>query len=545
MFLKQMDNYFSLYPLITVEEKIAILKSSFDVHTFTILQHIAIPADKLNDYDFLKQACIERFGEATSASERRLQFKTEKQSDSQTFDQFYEHLVKIATRAFAATRDQKEVDNDILDQFIGGMNSKYKTIKADIAKFPPKDSRDALATAKRLLAAQRYTEATTDDTSTKASTTPTTLVTTYAPGWSRGRSRGYRSTRGVPSSRTPEGRVICYNCGKPNHISAHCPEPPSTSRYSYQRGRGNSSTFRRPYGHQYGSSLPSQSLPPYPSRHEYGSRETSPYPVRASALSSSPRRNDSFPSYRGTPDREYDSRRNTEYEQVPYRNRRDDELWSMRDHDIESSYNSRERGRAQPERSNDSISSRSNQRRQSSTKTRSPQVIGNVNEGESKCMYVRGYVNNVLSYVMIDTGSTVNIVSKKFLDELNAVEPVQLMPHDGNVYGIADDACTVIGTAKLTIVLCNQDDNSTRNTFTAKCLVCDNIRMECLLGLDFLLTYAAKIDLPARSLVLTNNFTTTKHELVKNTYQALPVSVFVVGEHIIQPEFTMLYHLLY
>jgi hypothetical protein len=109
MFLKQMDNYFSLYPLITVEENIAILKSSFDVHTFTILQHIAIPADKLNDYDFLKQACIERFGEATSASERRLQFKTEKQSDSQTFDQFYEHLVKIATRAFAATRDQKEV----------------------------------------------------------------------------------------------------------------------------------------------------------------------------------------------------------------------------------------------------------------------------------------------------------------------------------------------------------------------------------------------------------------------------------------------------
>jgi hypothetical protein len=94
--------------------------------------------------------------------------------------------------------------------------------------------------------------------------------------------------------------------------------------------------------------------------------------------------------------------------------------------------------------------------------------------------------NNVLSYVMIDTGSTVNIVSKKFLDELNAVEPVQLMPHNGNVYGIADDACTVIGTAKLTIVLCNQDDNSTRNTFTAKCLVCENIRMECLLGLDAL-----------------------------------------------------------
>lgn len=72
-----MNYYFSLHPLITVDEKFAILKSSFDVHTFTILQHIAISADKSNDYNFLKQACIERFGEATSESERCLQFKIE------------------------------------------------------------------------------------------------------------------------------------------------------------------------------------------------------------------------------------------------------------------------------------------------------------------------------------------------------------------------------------------------------------------------------------------------------------------------------------
>lgn len=67
---------------------------------------------------------FERFSKATSVSERRLQFKIEMQSGSQTFDQFYENLAKITTRAFAATRYQKEVDNDTSDQFIGRLNAK-------------------------------------------------------------------------------------------------------------------------------------------------------------------------------------------------------------------------------------------------------------------------------------------------------------------------------------------------------------------------------------------------------------------------------------
>lgn len=257
--LKQMDNYFDLYPTLPAEEKIAILKFSFDVTTFSILQHIKIPAEKKADYDYLRQACIDRFEESTSARKRRLQFKIEKQVENQTFDQYFEFLLKAATRAFPTTRDPKEVDDDVTDQFIAGLLPSYAYVKEELSKYPPKDSRDALATAKRLLAARRYavtTTATEAETLISTSATNSTLVTTYSPGWSQGRSRGYRATPGAPPFRTPESRIVCYNCGEPNHIAAHCPEPHIASRYNVQPGHDGNGRNQDFY-------QPSQSFPPY------------------------------------------------------------------------------------------------------------------------------------------------------------------------------------------------------------------------------------------------------------------------------------------
>ena len=86
-----------------------------------------------------------------------MQFRNERQGED-TLDQFYERLLKAATKAYPDIIDESQMDANLCDQLIFGL--KDTGIKQKLLEMPPANSREALATAKRLLAAKRYSSTT-------------------------------------------------------------------------------------------------------------------------------------------------------------------------------------------------------------------------------------------------------------------------------------------------------------------------------------------------------------------------------------------------
>ena len=256
VFLKKLDNYFDMFASLTDKQKIKMLKSSLDDVTFEIVTHLPVPQEYTDDYSYMKKLCKQRFEPATSVNERRLQFRNERQGED-TLDQFYERLLKAATKAYPDIIDESQMDANLCDQLIFGL--KDTGIKQKLLEMPPANSREALATAKRLLAAKRYSS-----TTQKIEDTEELSTVNYVHSrGQRGQRRGYRS-------RTYDGKPICFRCGGVNHMQANCTASIGTWRnrqqFTYQRGRSapfrsRSGSFDRFGIHSYDgprSSAPSQ-----------------------------------------------------------------------------------------------------------------------------------------------------------------------------------------------------------------------------------------------------------------------------------------------
>ena len=69
-------------------------------------------------------------------------------------DQFFECLLKAATKAYPDIIDKSQMDANLYDQLI--FDLKDTIIKQKLLEMPPANSREALAAAKKLLAAKRY-----------------------------------------------------------------------------------------------------------------------------------------------------------------------------------------------------------------------------------------------------------------------------------------------------------------------------------------------------------------------------------------------------
>ena len=94
---------------------------------------------------------------------RRLQFSGIKQTELEDLDAFYERLLLAASKAFPEVEDMDELDLQISEQMIYGLHDAY--LKQRLLESPPKNSREILMTAKRLLAAKRYNNTTASATS--------------------------------------------------------------------------------------------------------------------------------------------------------------------------------------------------------------------------------------------------------------------------------------------------------------------------------------------------------------------------------------------
>ena len=207
IFISRLDNYFKLCSNLNDELKIAILLQQFDESAFQIFQHAVIPdVDKLN-YDRYIVHVRDRFGPKESEQELRLIFRSTRQSSTQSFDEYYESLVRMAQKAFPR-QNADVIDGQLTDQFVQGLHN--SNVRVRLIEQAPRDSQEALTLAKRFHAAQTYAS---------RCESPETEVKVRAASVSYrrpGRPWGSNATR------TSDGKPICWLCGKIGHMSYRC-----------------------------------------------------------------------------------------------------------------------------------------------------------------------------------------------------------------------------------------------------------------------------------------------------------------------------------
>lgn len=240
-FFKRLETYFALSPMCDDIYKINMLQMALDEFAHDIATNINIPDEHAADYDYYKKAYVERFEPPTSTCERRRSFRQLSQGQL-SIDEYYDVVRKAASQAFKG-EDSAEVDRLIAEQMAYGLVDPY--IKRRLLESETDSTKEVIKAVKLMTSVQSLTQdtavlSTTPKTSTASPTGKENTVaasTSYEPRQGRRRERsagrgwGGRGPNSRPS-RTPDGKPICYNCGKANHIAAHC-----RSRSRSQRDR--------------------------------------------------------------------------------------------------------------------------------------------------------------------------------------------------------------------------------------------------------------------------------------------------------------------
>ncbi len=157
--------------------------------------------------------------------------------------------------------------------------------------------------------------------------------------------------------------------------------------------------------------------------------------------------------------------------------------------------------------------------------------MGDGNVNDSNKMYVRGYVNNILTYMLVDTGSSLSIMNKYIFDDINLANNIKLEPRTGNLHGIDNGSVKVLGIAQnLSVRVCTSEQGKPYATFTDSFVVCEGIAVECLLGTNFQRRYGAVIDTQRDVMSLTNAAQISTHAIVSNSYNTTPVPVYITDE---------------
>jgi hypothetical protein len=473
------------------EQKITLLFSALDEVTFEIVQHLPVPVEGIADYAYYRKVVKDRFEPVSTVNERRLHFRNERQVRNESYDSYYERLLLASEKAYP-NEDVNIVDSNICDQFIAGISD--QGIKIKLLEQPPKDSRDALASAKRIHAAQQYGRV----INQHATTETFTIDFNRGRGSSRGRFNqfaGYGRNNSSMPSRTPDGRPICFKCRKPNHLSQHCKarldrSPPSfdnESQKCFRCGRA---------GHIANQCRISQERLPSSISSRIRSRETSPV-MKSFKRSQSPQssfrsrsQRDSYATSLSPPRVRFDDNQTQSASKGQYRD----------DH-------------CKPNKNKKQVQS-----------TRENYLVGNVCNYRGNHIYVRGYINECLNYMIVDTGSVVSLISKNLFDKINSENLLLVEPMQDNLRGVTNDAINIIGAVNISVRLVGGSNCILSNEF----LIADGIAPECLLGLNFLNKYNAKIDMTNKKLIINSYDQTFKHNLVNKPYNDMPVPVYLV-----------------
>ena len=85
--------------------------------------------------------------------EFRLNFRLTRQSSTQSFDEYYESLVRMVQKAFLR-QNAGIIDGQLTDQFVQGLHN--SNVKVRLIEQAPCDSQEALTLVKHSYAAQTY-----------------------------------------------------------------------------------------------------------------------------------------------------------------------------------------------------------------------------------------------------------------------------------------------------------------------------------------------------------------------------------------------------
>ena len=84
-----------------------------------MVTHFLVPLKLTDDYSYMKKLCKQKYETATYGNEWRLQFRNERQSEDM-FDQFYECLLRAASKVYTDMVDEPHMDANFCNQFIFG-----------------------------------------------------------------------------------------------------------------------------------------------------------------------------------------------------------------------------------------------------------------------------------------------------------------------------------------------------------------------------------------------------------------------------------------
>jgi hypothetical protein len=503
-FFDRMENMFEMQPGVPDDVKILAVKNNLDTVTFGIVGALVELKERPRDYRHFRAVCQARFEPQMEEGERRRLFKEERQG-SDSPEVFYERLVKLAARAFSTPKEQ---DTGVLDQLLWGLSD--PGIKQHLYLSPPANAQAAMTVIRRWSAAKRFVAMTAKEENGAAAEVNAVNYSNSHHGGQRdsggqGRWAGQEANR----SRTEDGRPICFRCGGANHIASRCYAPASATRPWKERQAPHSSSSGKQYApkHWQTGGPPTYRETTSPAREldkawqdgrgraTYSSRSPSPAPRQREDSGHRHERSQSPASRQNMAD---DTSR---YQGDDYGGRRTDHR-SRRDASPHPKKEEQHRGR----------------RRVNTLELTSSGKSGHLS-------YVRGYLNEVLTYIMIDSGATVSVISNDYFKWLNKRVCIMLRPTSGNIKGITNVQAKVLGLCTLKLVITNTNPKKARFACDHTFLVVDGISTDCLIGQDFIEEYGANILSTSR--IMTIAVTNTEHALVQKDFNDSPVPVYV------------------
>ena len=116
-FINRFEQFCSIY---NIEEakKAQLILCALDDASFTVTNR-ELKEEEKKDYNTTKNHLLKRFGIYQESGQRRLLFRQTKREVSQSFEEFYTHLLSFAAKAFPG-ESADSIDKNILDQFLIG-----------------------------------------------------------------------------------------------------------------------------------------------------------------------------------------------------------------------------------------------------------------------------------------------------------------------------------------------------------------------------------------------------------------------------------------
>lgn len=115
---------------------------------------------------------------------------------------------------------------------------------------------------------------------------------------------------------------------------------------------------------------------------------------------------------------------------------------------------------------------------------------------------MKGFINDLPINFFVDSGSTISLISHATWEKIQHQSDKSLQNCTVNASSVTDEPLDILGRVSLEFVLSHSTNKDAVSQYTHEFYVAKEIAYECLLGLDFLRMYGAKIDMEDCSILL-------------------------------------------